>query len=222
MDVNYVNEYGKLGNFCDHDVTKLITGVILPVAAVGGATVAIVKAFKNGKAIKNAAANSDNDHKIIIAKEDGIAKQIAFAVHGVPVVVDDNGKPMLIDGNALMQQLGAVPPTPQQPAPQTPPTAPTPAPVQESVQQAAPQTPQQQPVNINVAAAPAQQAAPQQNGVDVNAIIAAVLNNPEYKAALNAAVAEPKEEEAPAAPVEEKKEEEEPKKEAPATTNKKK
>lgn len=222
MDVNYVNEYGKLGNFCDHDVTKLITGVILPVAAVGGATVAIVKAFKNGKAIKNAAAISDNDHKIIIAKEDGIAKQIAFAVHGVPVVVDDNGKPMLIDGNALMQQLGAVPPTPQQPAPQTPPTAPTPAPVQEPVQQAAPQTPQQQPVNINVAAAPAQQATPQQNGVDVNAIIAAVLSSPEYKAALNAAVAEPKEEEAPAAPVEEKKEEEEPKKEAPATTNKKK
>ena len=179
---------------------------------------------KRTKVLNDIRREQSADHAEILQKQDDLQKQSAIhKVCGMAVAVN-HGTVMPVDQEALRAEVGQSAHTPQQPAPQTPFTAPAPAtaPVQEPVQQATPAQ-QGQPVNINVATAPAQQPAPQQNGVDVNAIIAAVLNNPEYKAALNAAVAAPKQEEAPAAPVEEKKEEE-PKKEAPATTsnNKKK
>jgi hypothetical protein len=223
MENIYVNQ-GKAADFV-HGEGGAIMCIGAAVVGLGAAIFGTIGAFKESKESKKRTKvlndirrEQSADHAEILQKQDDLQKQNAIhKVCGMAVAVN-HGTVMAIDQDALRAEVGQPVPTPQQPAPQ-PFTAPAPAPVQEPVQQAAPQ--QGQPVNINVAAAPAQQPAPQQNGVDVNAIIAAVLNSPDYKAALSAAVAAPNQQETPTAPVEEKKEEE-PKKEAPATTSNKK
>jgi hypothetical protein len=230
MENIYVNQNGKAADFVHGEggAIMCIGAAVVGVAAAIVGTIGMIKDSKESKkrtkVLNDIRRENSADHAEILQKQDDLQKQSAIhKVCGMAVAVN-HGAVMPVDQEALRAEVGQSAHTPQQPAPQAPFTAPAPAtaPVQEPVQQATP-TQQGQPVNINVATAPAQQPAPQQNGVDVNAIIAAVLNNPEYKAALNAATAAPKQEEAPAAPVEEKKEEE-PKKEAPATTsnNKKK
>lgn len=225
MENIYVNQNGKAADFVHGEggaiMCLVAAGIGLGATIFGtiGAIKESKESKKRTKVLNDIRREQSADHAEILQKQDDLQKQSAIhKVCGMAVAVN-HGTVMPVDQEALRAEVGQSAHTPQQPAPQTPFTAPAPAPapVQEPVQQATP-TQQGQPVNINVAAAPAQQPAPQQPAVDINNIIAAVLDNPTFKAAVN-----PTTTTAPAAPVEEKKEEE-PKKEAPATTsnNKKK
>lgn len=205
MENIYVNQNGKAADFVHGEggAIMCIGAAVVGVAAAIVGTIGAIKESKESKkrtkVLNDIRREQTADHAEILQKQDDLQKQSAIhKVCGMAVAVN-HGTVMAIDQDALRAEVGQAAPAPQQPAP---------APVQEPVQQTAPQ---QQPVNINVAAAPAQQAAPQ-NGVDINSIIAAVLDNPTFKAAVN-----PTTTSAPAAPVEEKKEEES--KEAPATTS---
>ena len=182
MNVNV--EYGKLGDFCDCDVVKLISRIIIPAAALAVGGVGLGIGIKAKKENKRAHASQSADHNAMLKKQDDLMKAQAFAAMGIPVAVADQ-QPVLVDATALIQQVPNIPAEKKQAMcgqmPNVAAPAPAPAPVQAPVVEAP--APQQAngPVQVVVAPAAATPApAPEaEKKQDVNEIVAAVINNPE-------------------------------------------
>lgn len=176
---------GKLGDFCDADPVKLITRIIIPVAALAVGGVGLGIGIKAKKESKKAHAAQNADHNVMLKKQDDLMKATAFAAMGIPVAVADQ-QPVLVDAPGLIQQVPNIPAEKKQAMSMQMPNMTAPAPTPAPVPMAPPvvETPQAQangPVQVVVAPAAATPApAPEaEKKQDVNEIVAAVVNNPE-------------------------------------------